>query len=95
MEKDFEGRPSAWFFGCTHCTEVCPTTLFQMSEHLKALGGRSSIARTIQRCVTSTVSSWRTVVREIREWFPRSAAHQLEHAADPSSQMRAESGRRM
>jgi protein SCO1/2 len=37
-EKDFEGRPSAWFFGFTHCPDVCPTTLFQMSEHLKALG---------------------------------------------------------
>jgi protein SCO1 len=37
-EKDFEGRPTAWFFGFTHCPDVCPTTLFQMSEHLKALG---------------------------------------------------------
>jgi protein SCO1/2 len=37
-EKDFEGRPTAWFFGFTHCPDVCPTTLFQMTEHLKALG---------------------------------------------------------
>jgi protein SCO1/2 len=37
-EKDFRSRPTAWFFGFTHCPDVCPTTLHQMSEHLKALG---------------------------------------------------------
>lgn len=35
---DFAGRPTAWFFGFTHCPEVCPTTLFQMTQHLAALG---------------------------------------------------------
>jgi protein SCO1 len=39
--KDFQGKPSAWFFGFTHCPDVCPTTLFQMSEHLKALGSEA------------------------------------------------------
>ena len=37
-EKSMEGRPSLVFFGFTHCPDVCPTTLFEMSEVLKAMG---------------------------------------------------------
>lgn len=37
-EADFEGRPTAYFFGFTHCPDVCPTTLFEMSTWLEALG---------------------------------------------------------
>jgi protein SCO1/2 len=35
---DLAGEPYAIFFGYTHCPDVCPTTLFEMSEALKALG---------------------------------------------------------
>jgi protein SCO1 len=41
-EKDFRERPTAWFFGFTHCPDVCPTTLYQMSEHLDALGAEAN-----------------------------------------------------
>lgn len=37
-EANFAGRPSAWFFGFTHCPDVCPTALAQMSVHLQNLG---------------------------------------------------------
>jgi protein SCO1 len=37
-EKDFAGEPHLVFFGFTHCPDVCPTTLFQLSELLKATG---------------------------------------------------------
>jgi protein SCO1 len=37
-EKAMLGRPSLVFFGFTHCPDVCPTTLFEMSEVLKAMG---------------------------------------------------------
>lgn len=37
-EADFKGRPLLVFFGYTHCPDVCPTTLFEMSEVLHALG---------------------------------------------------------
>ncbi|MRG54319.1 redoxin domain-containing protein [Phyllobacterium sp. SYP-B3895] len=37
-EAAFEGHPSVLFFGFTHCPEVCPTTLFEMSGWLKDLG---------------------------------------------------------
>ncbi|MCY0147840.1 SCO family protein [Hoeflea sp. G2-23] len=31
----FQGRPTALFFGFTHCPEVCPTTLFELDGWLK------------------------------------------------------------
>jgi len=37
-EKAMQGHPSLVFFGFTHCPDVCPTTLFEMSEVLKAMG---------------------------------------------------------
>jgi protein SCO1/2 len=37
-EKSMQGHPSLVFFGFTHCPDVCPTTLFEMSEVLKAMG---------------------------------------------------------
>lgn len=37
-ERDFLGAPHLVFFGFTHCPDVCPTTLFQISEVLKAAG---------------------------------------------------------
>jgi protein SCO1/2 len=30
-EKAFTGKPTALFFGFTHCPEVCPTTLFELN----------------------------------------------------------------
>lgn len=32
------GKPYAMFFGFTHCPEVCPTTLYEMSKSLEDLG---------------------------------------------------------
>jgi protein SCO1/2 len=37
-DKDVAGRPHLVFFGFTHCPDVCPTTLFRISEVLKATG---------------------------------------------------------
>ena len=37
-EKDMKGHPTLIFFGFTHCPDVCPTTLFEMSEVLRAMG---------------------------------------------------------
>ena len=33
-----QGKPTLLFFGYTHCPDICPTTLFDMSEVLKAMG---------------------------------------------------------
>ena len=37
-DRDLLGRPFLVFFGFTHCPDVCPTTLFEVSEALRALG---------------------------------------------------------
>lgn len=36
--SDFRGKVVALFFGYTHCPDVCPTTLAQLSQVMKALG---------------------------------------------------------
>lgn len=41
-EKDLQGRPSLIFFGFTHCPDVCPTALFEISEVLRAMGPDAS-----------------------------------------------------
>ena len=37
-EKNLLGKPSLIFFGYTHCPDVCPTSLFEMSQVLQAMG---------------------------------------------------------
>ena len=37
-DQDLKGQPFLVFFGFTHCPDVCPTTLFEVSEILRALG---------------------------------------------------------
>jgi len=38
---DFKGKVVALFFGFTHCPDVCPTTLVEMANVMKELGGDS------------------------------------------------------
>ena len=37
-DQDMKGRPFLVFFGYTHCPDICPTTLFDVSELMRALG---------------------------------------------------------
>jgi protein SCO1 len=37
-EQNLKGKPTLIFFGFTHCPDVCPTSLFEISEVLKAMG---------------------------------------------------------
>jgi protein SCO1/2 len=37
-DQDFKGKPFLVFFGFTHCPEICPTALFEISEVLRKLG---------------------------------------------------------
>ncbi|GJE55463.1 MULTISPECIES: SCO family protein [Methylobacterium] len=40
-ERDFAGATHLVFFGFTHCPDVCPTTLQQISDVLAALGPKA------------------------------------------------------
>ncbi|MGY4232443.1 protein SCO1/2 [Bradyrhizobium sp. USDA 4449] len=37
-DQNLKGKPTLIFFGYTHCPDVCPTSLFEMSEVLRAMG---------------------------------------------------------
>jgi protein SCO1/2 len=37
-EQSLKGKPTLIFFGFTHCPDVCPTALFEISEVLRAMG---------------------------------------------------------
>jgi protein SCO1 len=37
-DQDMKGRPFLVFFGFTHCPDVCPTALFEMSQLFHQLG---------------------------------------------------------
>jgi protein SCO1/2 len=37
-DQDLKGKPFLVFFGFTRCPDVCPTTLFDVSEVMRSLG---------------------------------------------------------
>jgi protein SCO1 len=37
-DADIKGRPFLVFFGYTHCPDICPATLFEVSEVMRVLG---------------------------------------------------------
>jgi protein SCO1 len=46
-DQDYKGRPFLVFFGFTHCPEICPTTLFEVSEIIRKLGADGDRLRAI------------------------------------------------
>ena len=46
-DRDLKGRPFLVFFGFTHCPDVCPTALFEMSEIMRALGPDADRTRVV------------------------------------------------
>src|SRR3954466_10289326 len=46
-DRDFLGAPHLVFFGFTHCPDVCPTKLFEISEVLRATGDKGRDLRAL------------------------------------------------
>jgi len=46
-DQDLKGHPFLVFFGFTHCPDICPTTLFEVSEVLRALGPQGKDMRAL------------------------------------------------
>jgi protein SCO1 len=42
-DADFKGHPFLVYFGYTHCPDICPTVLSQMSQVLEAIGDYKKI----------------------------------------------------
>jgi protein SCO1/2 len=43
-DADIKGKPHLVFFGFTHCPDICPTTLFEVSEVMRTLGSDANRA---------------------------------------------------
>jgi protein SCO1/2 len=59
------GRPYAVFFGFTHCPDVCPTTLLEMSNVLQSLGADADRLR----IVFVTVDPERDTPEQLRQYL--------------------------
>jgi protein SCO1 len=46
-DKTFLGKPFIVFFGFTHCPDICPATLFEMSEVMRASGDKGRDLRAL------------------------------------------------
>ncbi len=63
-ERDFAGEPYLVFFGFTHCPDVCPTTLMEVSDVLDKLGGDARIG-----ALFITVDPERDTPAELKEYL--------------------------
>ncbi|MBL8581971.1 MAG: SCO family protein [Rhizobiaceae bacterium] len=70
-DADLRGKPFTVFFGFTHCPEVCPTTLWEMSEALKALGPDADKLRVLFVSVDPTRDTPDVLSRYIRSFDNR------------------------
>jgi protein SCO1/2 len=63
--RSLRGKPYAMFFGFTHCPEVCPTTLYEMSASLESLGAKADGFRVF----FVTVDPERDTVGSLRDYL--------------------------
>ena len=47
-DKDLKGHPSLVFLGFTNCPDICPTTLFEVSEIMRSLGKDADKVKALQ-----------------------------------------------
>jgi protein SCO1/2 len=63
-DQDMKGAPFLVFFGFTHCPDVCPTTLFDLSEIFRALGADTKV-----RALFITVDPERDTAPVIKDYL--------------------------
>ena len=80
-DRDLKGRPFLVFFGFTHCPDVCPTALFEMSEILRALGPDAE--RT--RALFITVDPERDTPAVIKDYLSSFDPHLIGLTGDPAA----------
>jgi len=79
-DQDLKGHPFLVFFGFTHCPDVCPTTLFEVSEVLRVLGPDAD--RT--RALFITVDPERDTPRVMKDYLSSFDPHLSGLTGDPA-----------
>jgi protein SCO1/2 len=80
-DQDMKGHPFLVFFGFTHCPDVCPTTLFEVSEIMRALGPDAD--RT--RALFITVDPERDTPAAMRDYLSSFDPHLSGLTGDPAT----------
>lgn len=70
-EKDFRGAPFLVFFGFTHCPDICPTKLFQISEVLREAGPKGEKLRALFITVDPERDTAETMKSYLSSFDPR------------------------
>ena len=79
-DQDLKGHPFLVFFGFTHCPDVCPTTLFEVSEVLRVLGPDADRARAL----FITVDPERDTPRVMKDYLSSFDPHLSGLTGDPA-----------
>jgi protein SCO1/2 len=80
-EQELRGRPFLVFFGFTHCPEICPTALFEISEVMRALGKDAD--RT--RALFITVDPERDTPAVLKDYLSNFDRHLAGLTGDPTA----------
>ena len=80
-DQDLKGRPYLVFFGFTHCPDVCPTALFEISEVLRSLG--SDVDKT--RALFVTVDPERDTPEKLKEYLSSFDPHLIGVTGEPEA----------
>lgn len=70
-ERNFVGQPFLVFFGFTHCPDVCPTTLFEASEWVKAVGSPADKVRILFVSVDPARDTPDVLTQYVQSFDPR------------------------
>lgn len=70
-DGDLKGKPFAIFFGFTRCPEVCPTTLWDMSESLHRLGAQAQDLTVVFVSLDPERDTPQTLASYIQSFDPR------------------------
>jgi len=80
-DADMKGRPFLVFFGFTHCPDICPTTLFDVSQVLRQLGKDADRAGAL----FITVDPERDTPAVLKDYLSNFDAHLRGLTGDPAA----------
>ncbi|MEJ2623382.1 MAG: SCO family protein [Pseudolabrys sp.] len=80
-DETFKGEPYLIYFGYTHCPDVCPTTLFELSEVMKALDKDADRAAVL----FVTIDPDRDTAVVMKDYLSNLDPHLMGATGDPST----------